>query len=419
MKKTIIGAAVIWATAMASPYTNAQSTVELIRAQEAFMEFHRAEMDSLRLLTDSLKLVNIMERLEEMGWPGTEGELIKHSAMALAYDEEHEQPRWVAHIILRDVATGRTTRTNDFRTDPKVSTGSAEQADYFITWVDDSGKRQYDGFGFDRGHLAASADFRWNQQALSESYYYSNMTPQRPGFNRESWAEVEDFVRGYVIENNTDVYVVTGPVLHENLPKVKRSVNNVSIPEYHYKVAFDPVNERIFGVVMPNEFCEQPVETYVKPIREIEALTGLDFFPNMDNELSERLETTVDYKPWLPPSQRNDALMLKPDQLGKNQYNTLQAYKFVDSKKNVEICGTVVSTFKSQKGNVFMNLDKRFPNTVFTATIWSRDVPNFSYNPEVELADKRICINGKITLRDGIPQMNASSEKQIYFMDNP
>jgi endonuclease G len=73
--------------------------------------------------------------------------------------------------------------------DDKVSCGTAVEADYFLRTENPDGTHGYDGFGFDRGHLAPSADFRWSATALSESYYYSNMTPQRPGFNQESWAE--------------------------------------------------------------------------------------------------------------------------------------------------------------------------------------------------------------------------------------
>lgn len=396
-----------------------QSTPERIASNEASLDSLKAETERLRKATDSLRLTYIMERMENIGWPGDEGELVKHSAMALAFDDRHKVAQWVMHMIIKEVATGRTTRTNDFRPDPKVSTGTAVEQDYFLKWVDDNGKTQYDGFGFDRGHLAASADFRWNQSALSESYYYSNMTPQRPGFNRESWAEVEDYVRGYAIENNTDIFVITGPVLHDDLPHIKRSINKVSIPEYHYKVAYDPERERGVAFLMPNERCEGPAEAYVVPIREVEEKTGLNFFPNLDPETAERAETEVDYKPWLPENQRDDKMMLDAKKLGKGEYNTLQAYNFIDSKKKVDICGTVVSTFKSAKGNIFVNLDKRFPNTVFSINIWSRDVANFSYNPEEELADKVICVNGKVTSRDGIPQMNASNEKQIRFIEIP
>ena len=111
--------------------------------------------------------------------------------MSLVYSEEHEQAKWVAHIISPDIITGNVSRTNDFRPDPHVSTGSTVEEDYFLKYLQPDSSYKYDGYGFDRGHLAPSADFRWSTTALSESYFYSNMSPQRPEFNRGTWAELE------------------------------------------------------------------------------------------------------------------------------------------------------------------------------------------------------------------------------------
>jgi endonuclease G len=360
------------------------SPADKIGHLESEIERRRSEVDSLQAVADSLKLIHISERLEKMGWPGVEGELVRHSAFVLSYDESHELSRWVAHMILKDVAEGRTTRTNDFRIDPLVSTGSTREEDFFLKSMNEEGEWEYDGYGYDRGHLAPSADFRWNQKALSESYFYSNMTPQHPDFNRGAWAELESYLRGYVIENEVDIYVVTGPVLTDDLREVERSVSNMSLPRFHYKVALDPENARAVGFLMPNEACPKPMEAYVVPIDDIEKMTGLDFFSGLEDEKETKLEAEIDYHPWLPEEQRGDAPMLKPDELGKGRYNTLQAFDFIDTRKKVNVCGTVVSTFKSNNNNVFVNLDKKFPNTVFTLTIWSRNEANFSYPPENE-----------------------------------
>ena len=117
--------------------------------------------------------------------------------MILGYNENHEQAQWVSHIVLPDVEKGNVSRTNNFRKDELVTSGTASKADYWYS-------------GYDRGHLAPSADFRWSKTALSESYFYSNMAPQLPELNREKWAELENAIREYVIENKIQVYVVTG-----------------------------------------------------------------------------------------------------------------------------------------------------------------------------------------------------------------
>jgi endonuclease G len=92
-----------------------------------------------------------------------------------------------------------TKRKDNFRSDPKVKTGSAALSDY-------------KGSGYDRGHLAPAADFKWSATAMSESFYMSNMSPQVPGFNRGIWKNIESTVRNWAVEND-EIYIVTGPVL--------------------------------------------------------------------------------------------------------------------------------------------------------------------------------------------------------------
>jgi len=398
------------------PSLSQESIEESISSLETSIADKKEEILLLTQKVDSHKLLDIAERLEAMGWPSSEGELVKHSALALSYSEEHEMARWVAHIILDDVAEGRTSRTNDFRIDEMVSSGSSEEADYFLKSKDKAGEWEYDGYGYDRGHLAPSADFRWNQQALSESYFYSNMTPQNPDFNRGSWAELESYIRSYAIEYQVDLYIVTGPILNDDLVKVERSANRMSLPKYHYKVALDLKNGRAIGFLMPNEACEKPIEAYSLSVNEIEAKTGLDFFSAVPDEIEEKIESNSDYIAWLPQDQRGDVAMISPSKLGKDQYNTLQAYEFIDSKKKVEICGTVVSTFKSKNNNVFVNLDKKFPNTVFTVTVWAQNIANFSFSPEKELIGEKICVSGQVTRREGVMQMNLVNEKQVVVL---
>ena len=85
--------------------------------------------------------------------------------------------------------------------------------------------------------------------------------------------------------------------------------------------------------------------------------------------------------------------------------------------KKKEICGTVVSSHLSKNGHSFINLDKAFPNQIFSLTIWKSNLHNFSYQPHIELKNKKICIRGKITENKGIPTMNVENEKAILFLD--
>jgi len=166
---------------------SAQGEAEIEVLHEAVLKKEQ-EADALRSQIEDIKLKGMREALESSGLPSES--YVMHSAMAIDFDPQTHQAKWVAHIISPDITEGTVSRTNDFRDDPLLE-GEAVEKDYFLKFLEDDSTYRYDGFGYDRGHLAPSADFRWSRKALSESYYYSNMSPQDPDFNREDWAELE------------------------------------------------------------------------------------------------------------------------------------------------------------------------------------------------------------------------------------
>ena len=87
---------------------------------------------------------------------------VTHLGYVLAYAEDHEQAAWVAYELTATEVAGTEERTNNFRRDQAIRTGTATKADY-------------KGSGYDRGHLAPAADMKWSPAAMSESFYLSNM----------------------------------------------------------------------------------------------------------------------------------------------------------------------------------------------------------------------------------------------------
>lgn len=142
-----------------------------------------------------------------------------------------------------------------------------------------SDSTDYWNSGYDRGHLAASADFKWNRKALSESYFYSNIIPQHPQLNQGAWNKLEMQVREWAIDNS-ELIVVTGPVLKDELPKIPQGSFKVSIPEYIYKIVLDyyPPVYKAIAFIYPNKGIPYELEKHVVSIDSIELLTGIDFF---------------------------------------------------------------------------------------------------------------------------------------------
>ncbi len=369
-------------------------------------------LEMIEVELEELKLRRIIRDLKAVGLPSDN--FVEHTAMILEYEESHEQPKWVMHIITPDIIQGTVFRSNIFLEDPKVVTGTAEEADYFLKELRDDSSYIYDDFGFDRGHLASSADFRWSEKALQESYYYSNMSPQRASFNREGWARVESWLRSYVYEDpSTQLIVFTAPVLHPGLPKIERSINQVSIPEEFIKVAIDVKNERGFAILMPNTLIEKPIESYVKSIDEIEAMLQLNLFFGLDDALEEKIEASTDPSFWIPEFIEGNVVPLNPENLPAKHVNSLMAKNHVGSKKKISVCGTVVSSRYSRTGNLWMNLDKTFPNQVFSIMIRKKDLIHFPFDPKTYFYDKTICCYGKVTELNGTPTMTVSGSQDF------
>lgn len=400
---------------------SAQTLENKIAATNAQIAALKAAHDSLSGTLEELKFQSVRNQLAQVGLPETAScdEIVYHTAYALVYDEMHEQAKWVAHLILPDVAAGTEGRTNDFRPDPLIKTGSAIDEDYARKTKTPEGKTKTEGFGYDRGHLAPSADFRYSKKALSESYYYSNMSPQTPGLNRGRWADLEDAMRNACINHSAPLFVVTGGVLNPTIPKLEQGVNKVSIPNHYYKVILDLEHSEAIGFIMPNKKCEFPLSHYTCSIDSIEKLTGLNFFHRLSDDTEQKLESVFHADYWLPKEGKTgDVEPLDATKLPRNTFNTVQATLYAGKRDEVTICGKVVSTKLSAKGNVFLNLDKMFPNHIFTVTIFQQNVPNFSYLPHEELKDKTICVTGYVTKdTNGVTGIIVENEKAIELYD--
>lgn len=211
-------------------------------------------------------------------------QIIRHANFTLAYSEKNEQAEWVAYELTWSEVQGDAERSDDFREDPSVTTGSASPDDY---------RRS----GYDRGHLAPAGDMGFSDQAMSESFYMSNISPQTPAFNRGVWKDLEEDVRRWVMKDGS-LYVVAGPVFKGSRKKIGN--NQVKVPTYFYKVLlnYDGANSKAIAFLMPNKGTRKPVESFAVPIDEVEKVSGIDFFPALPDSLENLLESTVQLNGW-------------------------------------------------------------------------------------------------------------------------
>lgn len=214
------------------------------------------------------------------------GEIVEHLAYSLSYNEEHKQAEWLIYELTKEEALSKKiARQGDFVPDPHPFIQSAHPSDYLKS-------------GFDKTHLAPTADNRWSAQAMSESFYMSNITPQHPDLYGKIWSELESKVRDWAIQNGK-VYVVTGAILADGY-KHKIGTNQVSVPNYYYKIVADLTGEKIKGVgfIFSNGENNGELRYYACSIEDVEKRTKLSFFPNLKPEVQAQIKNDFEIEEW-------------------------------------------------------------------------------------------------------------------------
>ncbi|MEQ8415432.1 MAG: DNA/RNA non-specific endonuclease [Imperialibacter sp.] len=223
----------------------------------------------------------------DFAWPAYSQDdlIVEHEGYTLAYDEDIEQPKWVAYrLTAENISKNAAQRKDNFRSDNDVRTESATLADY-------------KGSGYDRGHLAPAADFSWSQSAMDGTFFLSNMSPQDPSFNRGIWKQLEEKVRDWGMRDK-ELFVVVGPIVEGGAKKIGK--NKVAVPQKFYKIVLD-ISEpelKAIGFVMENKASTLGIMEYTVTIDSIEKITGLDFFPMIPDELEKKLESTINKNLW-------------------------------------------------------------------------------------------------------------------------
>jgi endonuclease G len=226
------------------------------------------------LLHSSLAYAAPFDNCEEYikyGIPGDTGDPLCRKGFALSHHSERKTAVWVAEHLTRERMAGRLPRSDDFAPDPDLPPGKrAEVSDY-----KDS--------NYDRGHMAPGADMRWDPEAMRQSFYLSNISPQvGPQMNRGIWKQLEEKVRRWASQRG-ELYVYTGPIYAPDEPLIVIGANKVAAPTHFYKVIFDPVRVEAIAFIMPNtELRTENMPDYIVTVTEVEQMTGLNFLGNIN-----------------------------------------------------------------------------------------------------------------------------------------
>ena len=214
-----------------------------------------------------------------------------------SYNSTQGKPNWVSWY-LGSTSLGSTARQDDFRADPTLPSGwYAVQA------------TSYSGSGFDRGHNCPSADRTSTVAANQATFLMTNMMPQAPNNNEQTWAHLENYERTLVGEGY-ELYVVCGSYGQGGTGSngYATTVDNghVVVPSRTWKVIVVLLNgnndlsristsTRVIAVDMPNDnSLSTDWTTYITTVDAIESATGYDIISNVSASIQSVIEAKKD-----------------------------------------------------------------------------------------------------------------------------
>ena len=211
-------------------------------------------------------------------------QIITHTAYTLSFNKSCRMANWVAYELTAEETVPVVKRNNHFVPDPQLASCAISNADY-------------KGSGYDKGHLAPSADMCFSYKTMEESFYLSNMSPQNPSFNRGIWSKLEGQVRQWAVDDKA-VYVVTGTILSKGLPTI--GTGRITVPAFFYKVIMDYTEPEIKGIgfILPNIGSQEPLQHFAVTIDSVEKVTGTDFFYQLPDNQEKVIESTLDISKW-------------------------------------------------------------------------------------------------------------------------
>jgi len=211
-----------------------------------------------------------------------------HVEYVLCYDVDRKVALWASYRLeSADVVDAQ--RVNAFRTDPRLPIDQNPSCD------------DYAGSGFDRGHTVPRSDMNRSLTAMVNTFFLTNMTPQRPNVNQGTWARLEDWVRAWAKLSGW-VHVISGSVFDDDddqqpddpaNAQLSQGSSGVGVPSHYYKVIIretTPGQVEAITLLIPNAANvpgrgaqditkDNYLRQRIRTIAEVRRRTGLDLLP--------------------------------------------------------------------------------------------------------------------------------------------
>lgn len=200
-------------------------------------------------------------------------QLLYRKAYITSYNKETRCPNWVAWKLTAEHVNGNVQRPGTaWHEDVEVPTPRADNNDYRNS-------------GWTRGHMCPAADNKWDETAMYESFLFTNACPQHKALNSGDWNEIEISCRQWA-KKYGEIIIICGPLFLKQEHQTT-GAHKVLIPEAFFKVivCLDPEHPRGIGFICRNNEGNRNKDFYTNSIKQVERITGIQFFPNLPESM--------------------------------------------------------------------------------------------------------------------------------------
>ena len=211
---------------------------------------------------------------------------LKNIGYLAGYSENYKTPIWAAYRLFNINNPTTYPRPTRFKVD-KRTISRIKHDDYTNT-------------GYDRGHMAPNyaIDTRYGREAQLETFFMSNVCPQKPELNQQTWEALENVEANKYANDFGEMWTITGPIFSSNPSKL---TCGVSIPDKFFKIMLikEDNNISVLGIIMKQtDSGQHPIRDFIATVDSIEALTHLDFFSDLPDSIENAIESTLPDEEW-------------------------------------------------------------------------------------------------------------------------
>lgn len=261
------------------------------------------QSDPVEVLSSSYEMSRLTENKDE--------QILSRVGYTLSYNQQTKLAYWVGWHLTSEHTDGPYSRKGVPYYDEEGQaigigpvTAETLKGVYFLD-ITVKGKRQEfedwasaKDYNMNHGHLCPAADNKWSKEAMNQSFLLTNMCPQNIDLNAGDWEVLEKKCRIWA-KRHGDIYIVAGPIFHNNNNYRTIGNNKVGIPDSFFKVILCTNDSpKALGYIFPNEGSSHQLTHYMCPVDSVESVTGIDFFFNLPDDIESEVESSSNFEKW-------------------------------------------------------------------------------------------------------------------------